>query len=329
MNNYTTEFYNWLDREASRDPEIIMTCIYKWLKPRSVVDFGSGEGHWLNAVRQLDESIDILGLDGEWVDKSRLRIPEESFQVADLSRPVHLDAKFDLAVSTEVAEHIDEEYSEIFVDSLTHTSDHILFSAAIPGQGGVHHVNEQWQNYWIQKFTKRGYFVDFSVRNYFWDNCEINEWRRQNLLFFSKDKISIAPSKVLCDVVHPESYKKLKESQEQLISCIVNPKVYNKLDTAISEVVHDYENIAIYPYGYNGRMCKAILNHKYGKAEFAIIDNMLSMEDQNIISAKNLWGGVKESFIVIDTCSNPDIHEDVLNELRQFVEDENIYIVFE
>ena len=71
----------------------------------------------------------------------------------------------------------------------------------------------------------------------------------------------------------------------------MNPKVYNKLDTAISEVVDDYANIAIYPYGYNGRMCKAILNHKYGKTEFAIVDNVLSMERCDVISAKNLWGG--------------------------------------
>ena len=65
-----------------------------------------------------------------------------------------LERKFDLAISLEVAEHLKSSSSEDFVQSLTTLAPMILFSAAIPHQGGLHHINEQWLEYWGDLFNK-------------------------------------------------------------------------------------------------------------------------------------------------------------------------------
>ena len=160
----------------------------------------------------------IRGVDGSWVKPKFLLIPQECFTQYDLSRPCLKDAipekHFDLAISTEVAEHLDQKDSNTFIDNLTSFSDVILFSAAIPGQGGTHHVNEQWPSYWIEKFAARGYVPVDCIRPHIWDDEDIRSDARQNLLIFVKeDKLSEYPAiaseagrKVL-DLVHPNVYK--------------------------------------------------------------------------------------------------------------------------
>src|SRR5579862_3100091 len=65
-----------------------------------------------------------------------------------LDRPFNLGRSFDLAMSFEVAEHLPPDAAKGFVDSLTRLAPLVLFSAAIPFQGGVGHINEQWPEYW-------------------------------------------------------------------------------------------------------------------------------------------------------------------------------------
>ena len=62
----------------------------------------------------------------------------------DLAQPLQIDRRFDLALSLEVAEHLPPECGSEFVQTLTDLSSVILFSAAIPFQGGTDHLNEQW-----------------------------------------------------------------------------------------------------------------------------------------------------------------------------------------
>ena len=44
------------------------------------------------------------------------------------------------------------------VATITKHGDAVLFSAAIPGQGGQDHLNEQWPEYWQKKFEVNGYY---------------------------------------------------------------------------------------------------------------------------------------------------------------------------
>lgn len=332
MYKYNRKFYEWIDTETYRDPEIIMKCIIEWIKPKTIVDFGCGEGLWLSIAKKLDNNISVQGFDGEYIDRNRLKISINDFVASDLSQKILIKEKFDLAISTEVAEHIEEKYCDNFIDNITSASDFILFSAAIPGQCGVNHVNEQWQSYWINKFERRGYFVDLSIRNYFWSEIGITSWRKQNLLFFSKsEQTSIAPNRMLYDVVHPNIFNNLNErfidAIEQLDMFIYNFDECEKLNSAITNIRKECENIVIYPFGRNGRLFKKILNNRYGIKELAIVDNYEYLNDKKIISARML-NNLREKFIVVDTCSNPEIHNEVLRELKRFVKDENIYSIF-
>ena len=54
----------------------------------------------------------------------------------------------------EVAEHLPREKASVFIDTLTKHSGIVLFSAAVPGQGGTYHVNEQWPKYWNELFSR-------------------------------------------------------------------------------------------------------------------------------------------------------------------------------
>jgi 2-polyprenyl-3-methyl-5-hydroxy-6-metoxy-1,4-benzoquinol methylase len=81
--------------------------IVKWViatfHPESVVDFGCGLGDWLAAFQQAG-CARVLGLDGAWVPESHLQIPLGSFKRVELTAPIRLTDRFDLAISFEVAE---------------------------------------------------------------------------------------------------------------------------------------------------------------------------------------------------------------------------------
>ena len=96
--------------------------------------------------------------------------------------------RYDLAISIEVAEHIEPGNAEEFVRLLTGLSDTVLFSAAIPGQGGTGHVNEQWPEYWAALFRASGYGAMDCLRTKIWDDAQIPFWYRQNCLIFAAQR---------------------------------------------------------------------------------------------------------------------------------------------
>jgi hypothetical protein len=158
---------------------------------------------------------EIKGFDGPWVAKEYLTIPESDFIEMNFDKGIIPDKKYDLAISLEVAEHLPENSAALFVDTLTRASDFVLFSAAIPFQGGQNHINEQWPHYWNCLFKNRGYIAIDFLRGEIWDNPQISYWYRQNILLFVKceavKKVKVHES-VCCinhppvSMVHPETY---------------------------------------------------------------------------------------------------------------------------
>ncbi|MGI9149607.1 MAG: class I SAM-dependent methyltransferase [Chloroflexota bacterium] len=153
------------------------------IEPRSVVDVGCGLGTWLSVFREQGVD-DVIGVDGEYVRTELLQIPSENFLRYDLTRALILDRTFDLVVSLEVAEHLPSNSAEAFVESLTLLGPVILFSAAIPRQGGANHVNEQWPEYWIQLFDSRGYACLDPIRPHIWLKEDIEPWYIQNAFLY-------------------------------------------------------------------------------------------------------------------------------------------------
>jgi len=156
------------------------------VRPKSVVDFGCGTGTWL-AVFSRYGVREILGVDGPWIDHELLEIPSDRFVARDLSKPFYLDRQFDLVLSLEVAEHLPPESAHGFLDSLTRLGPIVLFSAAIPYQGGTGHLNEQWPEYWASLFERRGFNAVDCIRRRVWENPAVEWWYAQNAILLVRD----------------------------------------------------------------------------------------------------------------------------------------------
>jgi hypothetical protein len=128
-----------------------------------------------------------MGVDGDWVRQDMLKVRPNYFTAVDLCRPFDLKRRFDLVMSLEVAEHLPESAAIDFVQSLSRHGDIILFSAAIPGQGGRNHLNEQWPPYWIDLFANLGYAKFDFIRGRIWDEPLVSPWYLQNILLFARD----------------------------------------------------------------------------------------------------------------------------------------------
>jgi SAM-dependent methyltransferase len=198
--SYNEKFYVDLQRGSSRSAHEVVPLVREMLPIASVCDVGCGLGTWLRAFEESGV-IDFLGLDGSSVPLNKLQIPLDKFQRVDLAESFSIPRRFDLVVCLEVAEHLSENRSTRFIEDLIRLGSTILFSAAIPGQGGMTHVNEQWQTYWAAKFEMFGYVLCDALRPLIWYNDKIDYWYRQNAFIYC-DPIILATNKTLADAPH-------------------------------------------------------------------------------------------------------------------------------
>lgn len=187
---------------------------------RSIIDIGCGTGAWLAGAAELGVG-ETIGVDGAYVDRNQLEIPAERFISADLTT-LTVDAlrampgvggrRFDLAMSVEVAEHLPESSAAGFVALLTSLSDVVLFSAAIPFQGGVAHLNEQFPSWWAKHFARHGYMPLDLIRDRVWDETSVEWWYRQNVMLFVASHhpaASLARPAATLDRIHPAHYRRV------------------------------------------------------------------------------------------------------------------------
>lgn len=190
---YDAGFFADQASESGRSAAAIVPIVMELVKPASVLDVGCGVGAWLAAFAAAGVN-DYLGLDGVYVDRSKLLIDPARFQDADLARPPVLVRTFDLAVCLEVGEHLPESAAVGLVQTLTAAAPAILFSAATPGQGGTGHVNEQWPAFWRKLFADRGYVRLDPVRPRVWRDLRVMPWYKLNtFLFVRESEISTRP----------------------------------------------------------------------------------------------------------------------------------------
>ncbi|HZY78377.1 MAG TPA: class I SAM-dependent methyltransferase [Cyclobacteriaceae bacterium] len=182
-------------------PREVVPVITKLTGASSVVDVGCGTGTWLKAFEEAGIK-DYMGVDGDYVSRNQLKIPVEKFSARDLTVSWQPERKFDLAVSLEVAEHLPESKASMFVKTLAGYADQIIFSAAIPGQGGQNHLNEQWPTYWQEKFLEHGFYFHDVIRPVIWDNPKVQWWYRQNIFLLNK----VPTNEPIRHYVHPEAY---------------------------------------------------------------------------------------------------------------------------
>jgi SAM-dependent methyltransferase len=211
---YLPNSYDYLEGTLS-DARQIVPEVLKLIQPQSVIDLGCGIGVFLSVFRELGVA-DAIGVDGHWVDRSRLKIPDQTFLSADLRKPFGLGRTFDLAMSTETAEHLPADSADLFVESLTRLAPVVLFSAAAPFVPGNLHINCQWPSYWTRLFKAKGFIAADAIRKRIWTNNEVHWSYSQTMMFFVKiedlgrypllARELIDETGACLDVVHPDYY---------------------------------------------------------------------------------------------------------------------------
>ncbi|WP_368420034.1 methyltransferase domain-containing protein [Rhodovarius sp.] len=176
------------------------------IEKKSIVDFGCGRGDWLRVAKELAASR-ILGLDTFALEKFQSDIPIE---YVNLTEPVQLPDRWDIAMCLEVGEHLPENVAATLVQSLVNAAPVVLFSAAAPGQGGVHHINEQPPEFWFDLFKMHGYQC-FDFRDEIWADEEIEPWYRMGVLVFA-------------DPSHTPS--QLKNYRREMARHIIHPDIF-------------------------------------------------------------------------------------------------------
>lgn len=180
---YSETFFAGQQTGSTGSAEIVVPLVLSLFPSRSVVDVGCGVGGWLKEFERHGVT-DYLGVDGDYLPRHLLKIPADKFMPRDLTGLEDVGRRFDLACSLEVAEHLPEGCAERFVSALVKAAPVVLFSAAIPGQGGTDHINERWQSYWAGLFARHGYVGVDCIRPAIFHDAGVRWWYRQNLLVF-------------------------------------------------------------------------------------------------------------------------------------------------
>lgn len=199
---YDAAFFDEIREGIRRSAENVVPLLVEQLHPtdRSVIDVGCGEGWWGAEFER--EGFDVTGIDHHPHD------PVIEIVDHDLEVPLPRLARRGIALCLEVAEHLSPERGPSFVGDLCKLSDLVVFSAAIPGQGGTDHLNEQWPGYWADLFAKHGYACSGALRWQIWQDERIENWYRQNLLVFALypgrlPHLFDTPLKTPWPVIHP------------------------------------------------------------------------------------------------------------------------------
>ena len=203
---YPADFYRNRRAHTAHAARRILGVLPSALPRRSVADIGCGTGTWLAAALE-DGAETAFGIEGDWVTPSMLDNARIVFAPQDLEQRF-TGPRVDLAMSLEVGEHLTPARAETFVADLVAMAPAVLFSAAIPGQGGVGHLNEQWQSWWAALFATRGYRAHDVIRPAIWTDEAIPAWYRQNAILYldaaTAAALTLAPTDpALLDKVHP------------------------------------------------------------------------------------------------------------------------------
>jgi len=168
--------------------QVIAELVVSLFHPVSVVDVGCGPGTLLSYFRSAGIA-DLCGIDGPPVS-AVFKDDAGEFVAADLTRPLHLPQRFEIATCLEVAEHLPPTAAETLVETLVGLAPVVVFSAATPGQGGEGHINEQWPTYWQQIFRRSGLVCLDVLRGQLASKPDVLNYYRTNTFVYMTESVA-------------------------------------------------------------------------------------------------------------------------------------------
>ncbi|MBX3114385.1 MAG: methyltransferase domain-containing protein [Fimbriimonadaceae bacterium] len=213
---YDKAFFDEITEASLKAARLIVPHLMELVQPSSVVDLGCGRGSWLKAFQDAGVA-KLRGYDGGEINQADFCVSPEFFTPYDLRQPLNSTEKVDLAISMETAEHLPPERAESFVADLVNLAPAVYFSAAVPRQGGVGHINERPQSFWASLFSAHGYRPIDEIRRRIWLNLDAGVVYAQNgILYISEEAIEQNQNlKALADqtriemldVIHPKIFE--------------------------------------------------------------------------------------------------------------------------
>jgi len=205
-NHYDAGFYEYQQAGSLKSAREMLPALAAIYPFRTVVDVGDGVGTWLRAAAEQGAE-DLVGIEGDWVKDNANRFNGASYVYADLNLTLSLDRRFDLAISLEVAEHLNPDRSQGFVGEICRSSDVVIFGAAMPRQAGSGHINGRPHSFWIDLFKNQGFACLDMFRAKFWYNISVDPWYAQNTFLFvakpARERFASVPPASLVNVYHP------------------------------------------------------------------------------------------------------------------------------
>ena len=191
---WTKKYVRWKANTKWRltQTPIAAKMIWQHFKPTSVVDFGCAEGLYLKVFQGM--GCRVVGVEGtdHWMPSLQNNIGNGALK-EDLRIPFDLGDRFDMAMSVEVLEHLEEEYALVAVQNICRHSD-LLFITASPKRGGTNHVNPQPKPYWIERFEAQGfeYREKLTEEMQLWPWPDRLRWLREDLMLFRRSDATVS-----------------------------------------------------------------------------------------------------------------------------------------
>lgn len=179
-------FFEVLDRDERLSAERLLRRALVAMRPASVLEVGCGRGVWL-AEWMARGVPTTAGLDMPGVQGAGYLIDRDAYQSHDLATPIDLGRRFALVQSFETAQTLAPSAAETFIDTLCRHGDVVLFSSAVPGQGGTDHRNEKPLEYWRGLFEDRGFAAFDPVRPQIQGVNDIIRAHRYNILMYANE----------------------------------------------------------------------------------------------------------------------------------------------
>tara|TARA_B100000212_G_scaffold342211_1_gene328233 strand:- start:30 stop:725 length:696 start_codon:yes stop_codon:yes gene_type:complete len=205
---YKKSFYKNRTTDTKYSARLILELLKKNISEvDSIVDIGCGSGAWLEQSQETFSSASLKGFEGDWLPKEiveNLTDKKILLEIGNLNSKVFLDKvpKCDLIISLEVLEHLEKETIPYICSKIFTKSKYILFSAALPYQGGNGHISELPLSYFVEKMNMNGYGCLDVIRGEIWNDQNIPFWYKQNIVLFVRGLKNNISEPI--DIIHPE-----------------------------------------------------------------------------------------------------------------------------